>query len=225
MSIGGSSPLTRGKLCLEVGNLGHTRLIPAHAGKTVTASSRALALAAHPRSRGENPTSTPTYLRLAGSSPLTRGKHLLTLHAECPERLIPAHAGKTSSRRPIPSLPWAHPRSRGENRLVYWPTRTVMGSSPLTRGKRLSASLLTGRWRLIPAHAGKTPRLSRPPRKPRAHPRSRGENLAPRSPRADAAGSSPLTRGKPHREPGGNRTCRLIPAHAGKTLHPDKEAV
>ena len=37
-------------------------------------------------------------------------------------------------------------------------------------------------------------------------------------------GSSPLTRGKPHREPGGNRTCRLIPAHAGKTGTSDTRA-
>ena len=50
------------------------------------------------------------------------------------------------------------------------------GSSPLTRGKRLPKVRDFLRRRLIPAHAGKT-RASEGPRiRPRAHPRSRGEN-------------------------------------------------
>ena len=91
------------------------------------------------------------------------------------------------------------------------------GSSPLTRGKlkrALSKVFIKG---LIPAHAGKTPRfISRPPRF-RAHPRSRGENKLQEALKANAAGSSPLTRGK-RREPGAGHGRRgLIPAHAGKT--------
>ena len=50
-----------------------------------------------------------------------------------------------------------------------------------------------------------------------AHPRSRGENPAILSPRAAVAGSSPLTRGKPHKRVGMLDSQRLIPAHAGKT--------
>ena len=50
----GSSPLTRGKHAIPAASATPMRLIPAHAGKTVTASSRACQSAAHPRSRGEN---------------------------------------------------------------------------------------------------------------------------------------------------------------------------
>ncbi len=71
--------------------------------------------------------------------------------------------------------------------------------------------------RLIPAHAGKTKARVNTPQAQAAHPRSRGENASGLKICMTSRGSSPLTRGKPHREPGRNRTCRLIPAHAGKT--------
>ena len=52
---------------------------------------------------------------------------------------------------------------------------------------------------------------------PRAHPRSRGENIDRYPRHYCTAGSSPLTRGKHARGVGETRTTRLIPAHAGKT--------
>ena len=112
----------------------------------------------------------------------------------------------------------AHPRSRGENSIVVGMVREGMGSSPLTRGKRerhRNARLGLG---LIPAHAGKTPphRLHR--NAPRAHPRSRGENRHRAHRRDQPHGSSPLTRGKHERDRADARRCRLIPAHAGKTV-------
>ena len=74
----GSSPLTRGKPTgVECG--GDTgRLIPAHAGKTATRPPPPSSPTAHPRSRGENDRTWPCESRVAGSSPLTRGKHFLT---------------------------------------------------------------------------------------------------------------------------------------------------
>ena len=90
---------------------------------------------AHPRSRGENttysillpprPGSSPLTrenCRIAsektqwvGSSPLTRGKLEQHPPHDLHVRLIPAHAGKTTS-PPKPRFPsTAHPRSRGEN--------------------------------------------------------------------------------------------------------------
>ena len=91
----GSSPLTRGKLT-EVPQLGWPyRLIPAHAGKTAGLRMGATPLAAHPRSRGENPKTRSDRLLDPGSSPLTRGKlHGRRQHVRR-HRLIPAHAGKT----------------------------------------------------------------------------------------------------------------------------------
>ena len=50
-----------------------------------------------------------------------------------------------------------------------------------------------------------------------AHPRSRGENHLFHDEGEGRRGSSPLTRGKPSKPPGGGVAHGLIPAHAGKT--------
>ena len=71
--------------------------------------------------------------------------------------------------------------------------------------------------RLIPAHAGKTGRISEAPPPPRAHPRSRGENAWAARRIAPLSGSSPLTRGKRVVGPPWCGLAGLIPAHAGKT--------
>ena len=52
-----------------------------------------------------------------------------------------------------------------------------------------------------------------------AHPRSRGENISASSRAAISAGSSPLTRGKPHAFAAVGSSTGLIPAHAGKTCY------
>ena len=114
-SASGSSPLTRGKRIVPVTVRAEPRLIPAHAGKTQPPFSSFCCIAAHPRSRGENSRSTVMPRSLTGSSPLTRGKRIAKIAKRALGRLIPAHAGKTTSSgthsRPSP----AHPRSRGEN--------------------------------------------------------------------------------------------------------------
>ena len=112
----GSSPLTRGKpsrVCIVISIF---RLIPAHAGKTRENKGERGSAWAHPRSRGENQAGRRVGKLQLGSSPLTRGKprrHTQPTHGN---RLIPAHAGKTSTR----CGRWIEYR----------------GSSPLTRGKR-----------------------------------------------------------------------------------------
>ena len=72
---------------------------------------------------------------------------------------------------------------------------------------------------LIPAHAGKTGHQPPPPGRHSAHPRSRGENRIYTEGRAIPGGSSPLTRGKRRTHMPQPCDPRLIPAHAGKTLH------
>ena len=153
-----------------------------------------------------------------GSSPLTRGKLTSLDLREVSLGLIPAHAGKTlgRSRRSFPRR--AHPRSRGENLPATGALRGEVGSSPLTRGKPSASSSTDGGRGLIPAHAGKTPDTGSPDPRPRAHPRSRGENHdAPFSSRREY-GSSPLTRGKPLIQARRIHARGLIPAHAGKTM-------
>ena len=152
------------------------RLIPAHAGKTNLAAWDITDTSAHPRSRGENHKAPNSFTDYQGSSPLTRGKPDGAVSVGEAERLIPAHAGKTrNDRYPKHSHP-AHPRSRGENRVIWVDSVPTAGSSPLTRGKRRYRHELADHERLIPAHAGKTPYVMTGVKRVRAHPRSRGEN-------------------------------------------------
>ena len=119
-AAGGSSPLTRGKLWSGVGCAWCSRLIPAHAGKTKASLKISSRLAAHPRSRGENPRSQKSPRPATGSSPLTRGKSAIERKARCGDGLIPAHAGKIGPPHHTPAAKWAHPRSRGENLGRLW---------------------------------------------------------------------------------------------------------
>ena len=214
----GSSPLTRGKQDRRDGHPGIERLIPAHAGKTAPAPTSHTSRRAHPRSRGENQIDSSAGNRDPGSSPLTRGKPRRTNVHTVPRRLIPAHAGKTRPACRPSSSSSAHPRSRGENVKVSVCFASSSGSSPLTRGKLRAGGCVRFRWRLIPAHAGKTMPPGSPRRPARAHPRSRGENPLAGMVTRFSRGSSPLTRGKRLGEVPEELLRRLIPAHAGKTM-------
>ena len=213
----GSSPLTRGKPRASPRRRSYAGLIPAHAGKTTWPPVWIEASWAHPRSRGENAGKAKVCPLIAGSSPLTRGKHMIVATPGRMRGLIPAHAGKTRSTPSANSRDWAHPRSRGENPFRLRSRAAAAGSSPLTRGKLPRPAEGTDRERLIPAHAGKThPSFGTNEGTP-AHPRSRGENLRVRQSGSVDEGSSPLTRGKRHTQTADKIRARLIPAHAGKT--------
>ena len=173
----GSSPLTRGKRSGRVSLFRKIRLIPAHAGKTRTASLQLGSNQAHPRSRGENGMVTVRRARRVGSSPLTRGKRCPTRPSRGGSRLIPAHAGKTIRSGSWSFLLRAHPRSRGENASDNSVASPRDGSSPLTRGKPPKGAPSSDAGGLIPAHAGKTRSRAASARRSAAHPRSRGENI------------------------------------------------
>ena len=213
----GSSPLTRGKRDFARDELGCVGLIPAHAGKT-SPPRRALShTGAHPRSRGKNTNIGHTSAENPGSSPLTREKHEYRSHVGGESGLIPTHARKTSRKPLLPTARLAHPRSRWENMQAAMQLTRDNGSSPLTRGKHspcLPVHTLVG---LIPAHAGKTPKVpwQRLPRW--AHPRTRGENCTRAAKLPVITGSSPLTRGKHHGTDSRRPRRRLIPTHARKT--------
>ena len=154
---------------------------------------------------------------MEGSSPLTRGKRLVATLPKMDPRLIPAHAGKTSSGSASSSPHRAHPRSRGENKDALASVKGTAGSSPLTRGKLGDIKPDYRDVGLIPAHAGKTSVSPLIFWSPWAHPRSRGENSSRTSALVPLLGSSPLTRGKPVPCDRGEAGDGLIPAHAGKT--------
>ena len=98
--------------------------------------------------------------------------------------------------------------------MTGWPRG---GSSPLTRGKLKELGGDIKDFGLIPAHAGKTPRMSGVTQTWPAHPRSRGENYQSEIDHLVGGGSSPLTRGKLARPAAVVMSSGLIPAHAGKT--------
>ena len=216
--VSGSSPLTRGKRGHEPPRRRRPGLIPAHAGKTGVIPANTVPDWAHPRSRGENRHWVGSRTRREGSSPLTRGKHVFSLEVHTSIGLIPAHAGKTQSSSAWSRRAWAHPRSRGENKLAEADPGKFLGSSPLTRGKPLTAIVPRGTTGLIPAHAGKTAPNGIKNFADGAHPRSRGENSIVVGMVREGMGSSPLTRGKHVKDHAGQGLGGLIPAHAGKTV-------
>ena len=152
------------------------RAHPRSRGENVFHGCAVFSMEAHPRSRGENPRYSRVMGAPQGSSPLTRGKRLFVARLAIPDRLIPAHAGKTCLVTRAGQSTGAHPRSRGENASALARAFASRGSSPLTRGKLMLTLSTSVGARLIPAHAGKTrASAARAPTRA-AHPRSRGEN-------------------------------------------------
>ena len=91
------------------------RITPAHAGKTTLVLNEHLIPADHPRACGENLLlrfSTPPK---TGSPPRMRGKHLRVRRFCRPERITPAHAGKTCAVAFATATNSDHPRACGEN--------------------------------------------------------------------------------------------------------------
>ena len=173
---------------------------------------------AHPRSRGEHLYGVLCFLRLDGSSPLTRGARLKNHHPHFIDGLIPAHAGSTCLGCTSVPPQGAHPRSRGEHTPSLTASSIALGSSPLTRGapeRNFPYNVQVG---LIPAHAGSTPGTCCESLPTEAHPRSRGEHDAGTIGQNKVSGSSPLTRGALVILTLGMGRVGLIPAHAGSTL-------
>ena len=214
----GSSPLTRGKSRVYRFIVLSPGLIPAHAGKIPRHPALVSRRSAHPRSRGENAYFDYVASIDEGSSPLTRGKCCARGRRGARHGLIPAHAGKMRRATTIGSHAGAHPRSRGENFVCMDYASHGHGSSPLTRGKFRPAVSARRNHGLIPAHAGKIQWRAANRNIVRAHPRSRGENLAHDVGARLVSGSSPLTRGKSGEAPVAPEAPGLIPAHAGKML-------
>ena len=173
----GSSPRGRGKQRGRVQRVLDLRLIPAWAGKTSSTPLPTLTLGAHPRVGGENLVCVFVVHCSHGSSPRGRGKLGSSNRLQLPPRLIPAWAGKTSSRQLPPLRSQAHPRVGGENRKGKIGSRVFIGSSPRGRGKLHVPQQTTQHRGLIPAWAGKTLSLARMQLRRRAHPRVGGENL------------------------------------------------
>ena len=216
-NIPGSSPRVRGKHVHCARPVGEHGLIPARAGKTPPSTAPSAVRGAHPRACGENGYPVDRIASTMGSSPRVRGKHTFNFHYRPNTRLIPARAGKTSSRYSSRVFGWAHPRACGENTHNVYFAQYRRGSSPRVRGKRNGAQHDGPRARLIPARAGKTRQGHLAWTTCRAHPRACGENQSSYLLQSSGLGSSPRVRGKPMYTTCYTLCKRLIPARAGKT--------
>ena len=153
----------------------------------------------------------------SGSSPRMRGKHQSARHRHHLHRIIPAHAGQTSTVRTMMTSIPDHPRACGANRNCLSFRLTRLGSSPRMRGKPSCRAVCRAPRRIIPAHAGQTGTRQATNGQDPNHPRACGANAPPRSTLNSSAGSSPRMRGKLGDSLHLPKGLRIIPAHAGQT--------
>ncbi len=131
----GSSPRMRGKRW-RTPDLGRRwRIIPAHAGQTRSRTSGTRLRPDHPRACGANVGVHLTLAAVGGSSPRMRGKRGQRSYRPVPVRIIPAHAGQTSSMTGHGGGNTDHPRACGANPCGPTMSDHVYGSSPRMRGK------------------------------------------------------------------------------------------
>ena len=195
----GSSPRVRGKLRYRHYPLLVARIIPAHAGQTCCRRRPSRSRPDHPRACGANNFEESKPLPAIGSSPRMRGKPSTRGLQGTRRRIIPAHAGQTTSGLPGSVTSSDHPRACGANYGSNSTFQSFSGSSPRMRGKRSPSCLAASR-----------------PDSP-DHPRACGANQSGRVGFGRAGGSSPRMRGKPTACRRSAARMRIIPAHAGQT--------
>ena len=130
----GSSPHTRGALCVRGCLFPGRRIIPAYAGSTWLLRCCCPGRADHPRIRGEHPLPPFRGAGIVGSSPHTRGAPTPMRWDSCSRGIIPAYAGSTTSPCRGRICRGDHPRIRGEHTYMPEAGFPVAGSSPHTRG-------------------------------------------------------------------------------------------
>jgi len=158
----GSSPLARGLRHVGVILDIEDRIIPARAGFTAPRRYSCSSTRDHPRSRGVYGRGRIRRRPGPGSSPLARG--LQPQNPLDPERnmIIPARAGFTRDADDGYRHREDHPRSRGVYSTAISPARSIRGSSPLARGLHHLDFTIVHPYRIIPARAGFTQRVSWP---------------------------------------------------------------
>ncbi len=216
----GSSPRGRGPRCPDDRSAVGAGLIPARAGTTAASRDPSARTWAHPRAGGDHAAPALPARGRSGSSPRGRGPPAERDRQGQRRRLIPARAGTTGPRPPIPTRTPAHPRAGGDHSWAVITGSAASGSSPRGRGPHAERMHHPRRGRLIPARAGTTTRRGDHRRGRRAHPRAGGDHAGMDGGKDAVKGSSPRGRG-PLRYPSDDERChRLIPARAGTTCPP-----
>ena len=132
-------------------------ITPAHAGKRHTLVPCWVVLRDHPRTCGEKRVRCIVRRPSAGSPPHMRGKEMFVKGKWKPNRITPAHAGKSASHG-CGSRGWRdHPRTCGEKFNCNPGSPQHWGSPPHMRGKASSLSGEDFPIGITPAHAGKRP--------------------------------------------------------------------
>ena len=132
--------------------------------------------------------------------------------------IIPAYAGNTTAAKTKWDKARDHPRVCGEHKRAWSSTNVLTGSSPRMRGTPCCNQILKAYVGIIPAYAGNTCCLIRPPWMRRDHPRVCGEHYTKSPPTSSGLGSSPRMRGTRVRHVGGDISSGIIPAYAGNTI-------
>ena len=152
----GSSPRMRGTQALAPDRPAWAGIIPADAGSTILAYTRAASELDHPRGCGEHAGLTYQVPSVIGSSPRMRGARRVAALVDRDRRIIPADAGNTPRLRRYSTLlgiipadagsthfrespcvdKWDHPRGCGEHNMLNFPALRNEGSSPRMRGAR-----------------------------------------------------------------------------------------
>ena len=109
------------------------------------------------------------------------------------------------------------PRIRGGHEDKRYADWDRAGSSPHTRGARAHRLLKPSGVCIIPAYAGSTTSSPTRWRRPKDHPRIRGEHFQTFMADIAERGSSPHTRGAPAGHSVAASDARIIPAYAGST--------
>ena len=116
------------------------------------------------------------------------------------------------------------PRIRGEHEDKRYADWDRAGSSPHTRGARAHRLLKPSGVCIIPAYAGSTTSSPTRWRRPKDHPRIRGEHSSWSLTPFTISGSSPHTRGAQRMPGSGFALAGIIPAYAGSTPAPTPSA-
>ena len=195
----GSSPHTRGARLLGAAVVAGGGIIPAYAGSTLAGRRGARRGGDHPRIRGEHMPRMNPEEKGTGSSPHTRGAHVRPAPVEVDPldhpRIRGEHGGfprramcRRGSSPHTRGAPHPVPRRAGGGGIIpayagstcplAGPVTSTTGSSPHTRGALGVFLGAVGSDGIIPAYAGSTPPRPTPSRRPRDHPRIRGEHLA-----------------------------------------------
>ncbi len=132
--------------------------------------------------------------------------------------ITPACAGNRHRNAYIARAAWDHPRLRGEQSVISPFMFFAAGSPPLARGTAIqvsNAGMLIG---ITPACAGNRYLPASPSLCCQDHPRLRGEQVLPASPRVGSLGSPPLARGTANIRHRFILLSRITPACAGNSF-------